>query len=63
MSVIIAGQAKQPGFQTWCIRPALQGAVRERAIDAFCFLISLAGAGVLALAVVAAAELMSVRSP
>ena len=44
-------------------RPPRTGPLRERAIDAACLLISLAGAGALALTLVGAAELPSLAWP
>ena len=62
MSAVVSHQGGPLELHRSSVRPLKAGAIRERAIDAACLLLSLAGAGAIALAVLAAAELPSVGS-
>jgi hypothetical protein len=60
MSAIVTSRSAGIGLDRPGARPFRPGRIRERAIDAACLLVSLAGAGALALTLMAAAELPSV---
>ena len=62
MSAVVSHQGGSLELHRSSARPLKVGAVRERAIDAACLVLSLAGAGVIALAVLGASELPSISA-